>query len=295
MLKKPFLVLLSSIIVSILFTTNVFAASQQEKGFNEHKSTEAAKETKHETKHETNGKGLHDSERGSVTSVTYDTYAGHKGYIGLLKAYENVKDKPAGQIIAALLLKKYGIETVTSVTYNTYGQVQNNAAVLSDFAADLEASGEVELAVDSQKEAIKSDVKNLELYKKLGELNAKLDKTGVKAYVNGEEPKFDDLQPFIKDGSTLVPFRAISDALKAEVLWNDIEKSVTVTKDGVVVKLVIGSDKALVNGKEVTLDVPAEIYNGRTVVPIRFISEALKTTVKFEPESQTVVIYDENQ
>ena len=161
--------------------------------------------------------------KGTVTSVTYDTYGGHKGDRGLLRAFENVKDKPAGQIIAALLLKKYGI-TVTSVTYSTYGQAPNEAADFSDFAATLEASGEIESAADLQKEAIKADVKNLELYKKLGKLNAKLDKAGIKAYVNGEEPKF-DVAPFIKEGRALVPFRAISEALKAEVLWNDKDRS----------------------------------------------------------------------
>ena len=91
-----------------------------------------------------------------------------------------------------------------------------------------------------------------------------------------------------------MPFRAISEALKAEVLWNDTENSVTVTKEGIVVKLVIDSITAYVDGVKVTLEVPAEIRNGRTVVPIRFISEVLKTTVKYEPESKSIVIYDEN-
>jgi hypothetical protein len=209
----------------------------------------------------------------------------------LLKAFENVKDKPAGQVIAALLLKKYGI-TVTSVTYDTYGHALN-AIDIADFAAMLEASGEVESAADLQKEAIKADKKNLVLYKKLGKLNAKLDITGVKAYVNGIEPEF-DVAPFIKEGRALVPFRAISEALKAEVTWNETEKSVTVTKNGIIVKLVINSTTAYIDGKKVTLEVAAEIHNGRTVVPIRFISEALKTIVKYEPESKSIVIYDED-
>src|SRR5665647_1415799 len=156
MLKKPILVILSNMIALMVFTTSAFAAPHEDKASNEHKSTEAVtKGTKKETKKETSGdKGkvkpvIKEDTKGTVTSVTYDTYGGHKGDRGLLRAFENVKDKPAGQIIAALLLKKYGI-TVTSVTYSTYGQASNEAADFSDFAATLEASGEIESAADLQ-------------------------------------------------------------------------------------------------------------------------------------------------
>jgi hypothetical protein len=291
MLKKPLIVLLSNMIAMVLITTTVFAAPHEDKTAKDLKTTIAVKEAKQDSHDEDGTTKPEIKAAGTVTTVTYDTYGGQKGYTGLLKAFENVKDKPAGEVIAALLLKKYGI-TVTSVTYNTYGNAVD-AIAIADFAAILEASGEVESAADLQKEAIKADKKNLELYKKMGKLNAKLNKAGVKAYVNGEEPKF-DVAPFIKEGRALVPFRAISEALKAEVLWNETEKSVTVTKNGIIVKLVIDSTTAYIDGKKVTLDVPAEIRNGRTVVPIRFISEALKTTVKYELESKSIVIYDEN-
>lgn len=288
-MKKTVIIMMSNMMAILLFASAALAAPQEQKKqdakFEAKMELKADKKTVNSVTYDTYG---------TVTSVTYDTYGGHNGYKGLLNAFENVKDKPAGKVIAALLLKKYGIQTATSVTYDTYGKGHNHTAILTGFSSDLEASGEVELAVDMQKEAIKSDKKNLELYKKLGKLNAKLNKAGVKAFVNGEEPKF-DVAPFIKEGRTLVPFRAISEALKADVVWNDVEKSVTVTKEGIVVKLVINSVTAYVNGVKVTLDVPAQIVGDRTVVPVRFISEALKAIVKFEAESQCVVIYDENE
>jgi hypothetical protein len=147
----------------------------------------------------------------------------------------------------------------------------------------------VDDAVDAEKEAVKLDVKNLNLYKKLGKLYEKAGKTGVKLYVNGEEPNF-EVAPFIRDGSTLVPFRAISEALKATVSWNPDERSVTVTRGDVTVKLYIDSVTAYVNGQEVTLEVPAAIENGSTVVPVRFVSEALNADVQWEGETQFVVI-----
>ncbi|UUZ92744.1 copper amine oxidase N-terminal domain-containing protein [Paenibacillus sp. P25] len=114
-----------------------------------------------------------------------------------------------------------------------------------------------------QKEAIKANLKNLKAYEKLGHLYEKLGKKGVKLYVNGEEPAF-EVAPFIREGNTLVPFRAIAEALKANVSWDPNERSVSVTRGDITVKLFIDSKTAYVNGKEVTLEVPAAIENGKT-------------------------------
>ncbi|WP_261381756.1 copper amine oxidase N-terminal domain-containing protein [Paenibacillus cremeus] len=62
---------------------------------------------------------------------------------------------------------------------------------------------------------------------------------------------------------------------------------------GVTLKLYIDSKTALVDGKEVTLEVPAAIENGSTVVPVRFVSEALKATVKWDGDTEAVVNYEE--
>lgn len=219
-----------------------------------------------------------DEEESTVTGATY----GPKGYIGLQKALERVRNNPGGKVITQLLEEKYGINAE---------QPEQAVTALAD---ELDAEGETETAVDLQKELIKAQVKNLELYKKLGKMYEKLGKTGIKAFVNGEEANF-EVQPFIKDGTTLVPFRAISEALKANVAWNQDEKSVTVTKNGISVKLLIGDKTAYVNGKEVELEVPGEIVDGSTMVPVRFISEALKADVNWEAESQSVVIYEDNK
>jgi hypothetical protein len=144
--------------------------------------------------------------------------------------------------------------------------------------------------MDVSQEAIHSDVTDLNAYKKLGLALDKKGKKEVKTFVNGNKVDF-DVSPVVKEGRTLVPFRAISESLKAQVKWNSEEQSITVSKDGVDIKLWIGKVNALVNGNEVKLDVPAEIVKDRTVVPVRFLSEAFKSTVKWEPVSQTVVIY----
>jgi predicted RNase H-like nuclease (RuvC/YqgF family) len=86
----------------------------------------------------------------------------------------------------------------------------------------------------------------------------------------GRSLKF-DTPPVIKDGRTLIPVRAISEGFEAKVVWNAEERTVTVTKGDKEMVLKVGSVVAYINGVETRLDVSAEILNGRTVIPLRFI------------------------
>ncbi|OPZ86946.1 MAG: hypothetical protein BWY74_03515 [Firmicutes bacterium ADurb.Bin419] len=107
--------------------------------------------------------------------------------------------------------------------------------------------------------------------------------------LNGEKLSF-DVEPYIKEGRTLVPFRGILEALGAEVIWNPTERSVTAKSSSTEVYLKIGSVDTLVNGNKVVIDVPAEITNDRTFVPLRFVSENLGATVDWDGTTRTVAI-----
>lgn len=279
-MNKTWMITATCVVVTSLMTGSAFAKSENGNNADKVDSSKPAVELNVKV----NG--------GTDATVTSDTYGneGKNGYKGLLKAIENVKDKPAGAVIADLLLTNYGAHISDELKAELDAIVDRDAA-LSAVADVLDEQGSVTDAVYVQKEAVKANIKNLNSYKKLGKLFEKLGKKGVFLYVNGEEPTL-EVNPFIKDGSTLVPFRAISESLKAEVTWNAEERSVTVTRDGITVKLFIDSTKATVDGKEVTLEVPAAIVEGNTVVPVRFVSEALKATVKWEEETKSVVIYE---
>lgn len=279
-MKKRWMVIASCVLATSLMTGSAFAKSE---------TSNANKDKSDNVKVNVD---LKVNAKLDVT-VTSDTYGkqGHNGYKGLLNAINNVKDKPAGAVIAELLLTKYETQ-LTAEMKADLESIKEKDAALSAFADLLDRNGSVTDAVYVQKEAIIANVTNLDSYKKLGTLYDKLGKKGVKLYVNGEEPTF-EVAPFIREGNTLVPFRAISEALKATVIWNEEERSVTVTRDGIIVKLFIDSKTATVNGNEVTLEVPAAIENGSTVVPVRFVSEALKAAVKWESETQSVVIYED--
>ena len=114
----------------------------------------------------------------------------------------------------------------------------------------------------------------------------------VKVIINGTELKIaeNDTKPFVEDGSTLVPMRAIFDALGATVEWDDATKTVRSTSDNGSVEMKIGSDTVKINGSEIKIDVPAKIVNERTVVPVRVISEAMDCKVEWSQETKTVTI-----
>ncbi len=111
----------------------------------------------------------------------------------------------------------------------------------------------------------------------------------VKVQVDGREITF-DAPPVIENGRALVPFRAISEALGARVNWEEKSKTVTMVKENVTVKLVIGNTIALKNTEELALEAPAKIIKSRTMVPLRFVGEALGANVQWDPASRLISI-----
>ncbi len=104
------------------------------------------------------------------------------------------------------------------------------------------------------------------------------------------KPQNYDVMPVIENGRTLVPMRGIFEALGAEISWDDATKTVTGTKNDISVVLQIGNTTAKVNGEDKALDVPAKIISGRTMVPVRFISESLGCNVDWDDATKTVII-----
>ncbi len=99
-----------------------------------------------------------------------------------------------------------------------------------------------------------------------------------------------DSPPVIVDGRTLVPARALFEAMGGAVDWDGASREVTVTVGDVTVKLKIDSRKAYINGVETTLDVPAGIIGSRTMIPVRFVSEAAGCEVSWDGKNRIVNI-----
>lgn len=102
-----------------------------------------------------------------------------------------------------------------------------------------------------------------------------------------------DAPAYIENGRTMVPIRVISENFGAKVSWDEVSRQVTIKKDATTIILTIDSDKAQVNGKEKQLDSAAVIKNGRTMVPLRFVSEELGRAVEYVPSTSQILISDE--
>lgn len=116
----------------------------------------------------------------------------------------------------------------------------------------------------------------------------------VKVVINGEKISF-DVQPTIIDGRTLVPMRAIFEKLGASVDWDGDTQTVTSVKGNTKISLTIGNNVLHINNTTKTLDVPAMLLNGRTLVPVRAISEAFNCLVDWDGNSQTVIIMSDDE
>ena len=149
--------------------------------------------------------------------------------------------------------------------------------------------GKMSEAVRFMERSIIKNPADDDTFRELDRIHAKQNNMSVKVYVNGKAPKF-DVPPRIVNGRTMVPVRFVAEGLNANVDYNAETDTVTVTGPGILVEMKINSTTAVVNGEEVQLDVPATIDSGRTMVPLRFISEGFKCKVNFYGESNLVSV-----
>jgi len=116
------------------------------------------------------------------------------------------------------------------------------------------------------------------------------DNNVITVILNGKKIIFDQ-PPIIVDGRTLVPLRAIFEAMGATVEWNESTKTATgYGKLGYNVTVTEGSDTAYIDGFPYRLDVPVKNYNGRLLAPARFVAEAFGGYVSWDAETKTVKI-----
>ena len=120
------------------------------------------------------------------------------------------------------------------------------------------------------------------------------DPDAVTVFVNGTELVADVPAQIIND-RTMVPMRAIFERLGADVSWLQEEQAIFATRGATLIVMKIGVKTlaiSTINGenKNVELDVPPQIVNDRTLVPVRAVSEALGCTVGWDGETRTVTI-----
>lgn len=114
-------------------------------------------------------------------------------------------------------------------------------------------------------------------------------KDDITVYLNDERITFDQ-PPIIIDGRTLVPLRAIFEAMGASVDWHGDTRSVTSTKRDLSLMFNIDGYVMNKNGVDIYMDVPAQLIDGYTMVPLRAVSEAFGATVDWDGDNRVIYI-----
>jgi N-acetylmuramoyl-L-alanine amidase len=112
----------------------------------------------------------------------------------------------------------------------------------------------------------------------------------ISVYVDGKRVVF-DTPPIVIRGRTLVPLRAIFEAMGADVTWIAREQLAQAVKGDTTVFLHLGSLYPTVNNEVRVLDTAAVVVNSRTLAPLRFVGEAFGGTVTWDGATSTVRIY----
>ncbi|MBI2848770.1 MAG: copper amine oxidase N-terminal domain-containing protein [Chloroflexi bacterium] len=165
---------------------------------------------------------------------------------------------------------------------------------LSALARQQRGKGRMQQAKELYEQLLEKGLGNASLYREAGEVLQKVEGKGPKVFVRGKRPAF-DVNPQIINGRTMVPFRAIANALGVDnngIIWDPNTRTVTIKKGGRVVELPVGDVNVRVNGKVIRQTVAAAVVNGRTLVPVRTVSEALEAKVDYDPKTEVVTIED---
>lgn len=99
-----------------------------------------------------------------------------------------------------------------------------------------------------------------------------------------------DVAPLIENERTLIPYRALLEAMGGEVSWNQEAQMASATLGSQKVQVTIDNTTGFVNGGIQVMDVPPRIVNNRTLIPLRFVLENLNCSVDWNPDTRTVLI-----
>lgn len=111
----------------------------------------------------------------------------------------------------------------------------------------------------------------------------------ISVTIDGKLQKYEQA-PVIREGNTLAPLRAIFESMGATVDWDASTQTATGRKGGTSVSLRVGERKVIKNGQTIELEVPAQLINGYTMAPARFIGEAFGGVLDWDSKARKVII-----
>ena len=110
--------------------------------------------------------------------------------------------------------------------------------------------------------------------------------------INGREPADLPMPPILLNNYTLVPAREVFENLGADVEWMPASRQVYIYHENTTVVIDINSTTALVDNEEREMDIPAKIINNKTMIPLRFVSQAINKQVGWDNDTRTASVKD---
>lgn len=114
----------------------------------------------------------------------------------------------------------------------------------------------------------------------------------INVSLNGNLVNFPNQKPVVVDNRTLIPLRGVFDNMGYAINWNGSTKTVTLTKGSNAIVITIGASVYFLNGSSQSLDVPAQIINGSTMLPLRAIADATGAEVLWDAQTKIATIID---
>lgn len=201
---------------------------------------------------------------------------------------------------------------VIAESYQLKGEIEKGISFLKDFTKEKINDPQLKVYLAALRLEIGDTVKAKEdiegaillspampdLYKSAGEIYERTGEKGIKLFVEGKKidfSKYSNVNPTIKNGSTLIPIRALAENLGADIKYDSETASVNILSGSKEIVLVKDKKTAKVNSSAVKLDEPAQNVNGRILIPLRFVSEQLDKEVSWYPYSKYGIISINNK
>lgn len=242
----------------------------------------------------------------SISEISYDNIENDKAEdYNILNLYIKYKETP-DSITTDLSDKIYNTETKVSFNvYAVYGTKKENITkdvLIYPYNTNfININGSSLTFNDAGRQDLIFEYKGKKLSAGISAISPKgfnyitekpvSNKVNVKVFDKFIDFDVIDQWPFIENGRTLVPLRAVFEILNCSVSWDAASSTATVEHGNTKIVIPANSKNVYVNDILKTLDVPAKVVNGRIMVPLRFITESINKTVLWDNTSSTVLIY----
>lgn len=242
----------------------------------------------------------------SISEISYDQILGdNSGNYSILNLYIKYKETP-DSLETDISSKVYNIATKVNYSiFAVYGtrkeNITNNVLIYPYDTNFMNVNKSTMTFKDSGNQSLTFEYEGKKLDVPVTAINSvgfdyitdekSINPVNVKIYDQYIDFKATNQWPFIEDGRTLVPLRAVFEVLNCQVKWDASNSSAIVEHGKTKIVIPANSKNVYINGTTMNLDVPARLVNNRIMVPLRFISESINKTVIWDNKDSTVLIY----